>query len=526
MAIIGRPPATETFAFLAAPRYPQPFLDGCAGAGVDRMMRRVALLAWLIAPLLAVLPASLATAQTGMSGYDMAKAMVERVVRVTGRQTPGIAGQTGYGLIVGQEANASGETVLVVIVPYTVVRDPERPGTVFQPPALAFSDAPLRLVAATLLPEQLPPERGNLSVLHVAKPATFKAGAAMMADPGSVLPGVPVWQVGNTTDFPPATAAARLAYQDQVGWLLFEGIDNAPVAIGAAVVGEHGLVGLAMGPSPADPIVTRVLPLPFISVRTRAWGHNWDIPLESNAGARGITVGPTRYNNPRQADGMALAPINLIPLLAAEASARSSWTPEGAMVSPWYDRATRLFASPRREATVVGVIPAGRYLPEERWRDGAYTVLGKLDGGAWFQVATSGQPLGYVNGSDVVEIWPLLQTAGLGGGKVVREWNGAGGRNALLRDTGTAFELETTAQCNLPRCLSAILYTPAPPQTGAIVPAFQVAPLRGVWHKGDLVSLRALLPRRVIETEGTRLYACLGGEIACTEELIYPPPAR
>ncbi len=484
-------------------------------------MFRCLLLLAVIAALACTAPAR---AQTPPSGFDMAKSLVGRMVRVTGRQAPGAVGQAGYGLVTGEEANSRGETVLLVVVPYNVVRDPERPGAVFQPPGIVFAGEPLRHYAGEVLAENLPPDRGNLALVSVRKPESFRTVPAMMADAGTVLPGVPVWQAGLAADFAAATAAGRLAYQDQVGWLLFDGIDNTAAAIGAAVVGDHGVIGLAMGPAPQDPVTTRVIPLPFVAMRVRAWGHAWDISAAGSAGARGMTAGPTRYTPTRQGDGMALAPIRVVPLLDAEATARSSWVPKGAKVSPWFSRAASLFGSPRREAAMVGVMPAGRYLPEDLWRDGAYDIAQKLDGGAWLHIGTSGQDLGFVSGADIVEVWPALREGG-SAGKVVREWTGAGGKPAVLRDAGTSFEIEVGVECALPRCQSAILFTPPPPEAGAVVPTFQMAPLRGVWRKGEMVPLRAMVPRQAIESRGAVLLACAGNQDECPRVTVYPPPA-
>ena len=466
-----------------------------------------------------------AFAQTQPNGFEMARSVVERMVRVTGRQSPGVIGHVGYGLITGEETNARGETVLLVVLPYNIVRDPERPGATFQPPSVAFAAEPLRLYEGELLAENLPPDRGNLALISVRKPEKFLAPPAMMADPGAVLPGVPVWQAGLSSDFSAATNAARLAYQDQVGWLLFDGIDNMTAAIGATVVGDHGVIGLAMGPAPQDPITTRVLPMPFVAMRVRAWGHAWDIASESSPSARGITAGPTRYTPTRQGDGMALAPIRVVPLLDAEATARSAWIPRGAKVSPWFSRPANLFGSPRREAAMVGVMPAGRYLPDDLWRDGAYDVLQKLDAGAWFHIGTSGQDLGFVSGADVVEVWPSPGDAA-STAKVVRQWTAAGDTPATLRDSGTAFEIEAAVECTLPRCLSAIVFTPPPPEPGSISPTYQMASLRGVWRKGEIVRLRAMLPRKAIETRGALVMACAGTADECPRVTIYPPPAR
>ncbi len=471
-----------------------------------------------------------ARAQTPPSGFEMAQSLIERMVRVTGRQSSGAGGQVGYGLVTGEETDSRGETVLLVVVPYNVVRDPERPDAVFQPPGVVFASAPQRLHAGEVLAEALVPDRGNLALVTVRKPGSFRAVPAMMADAGTVLPGVPVWQAGLAGAFAAASQAGRLAYQDQAGWLLFDGIDNMAGAIGAAVVSENGVIGLAMGPAPQDPIATRVIPLAFVAMRVRAWGHVWDMSAAGSPGMRGVAAGQAHSAlapaaPAQQGDGAALAPIRVVPLLDAEAAARSSWVPQGAKVSPWFSRGATLFGSPRREAARVGAMPAGRALPEDLWRDGAYDIARKFDGGAWFQIGTSGQDLGFVSGADIVEVWPALRQGGAAG-KVVREWRGAGGTQAVLRDAGTAFEIEASLECALARCRRVILFTPPPAEAGAVVPTFQMAPIRGVWRKGERVPVRAMVPRAAIESRGALVLGCAGNAEECPRVTVYPPPLR
>jgi hypothetical protein len=214
----------------------------------------------------------------------------------------------------------------------------------------------------------------------------------------------------------------------------------------------------------------------------------------------------------------------IVLLLPAEAAARSAWVPEHARLSPWFERPAPLYAAPRRDSPQVGTMPAGRLLPPRLWFEGAYEIGQKLDGGAWFLARANGKVIGYVEGKDVTEIWPLPAATGLGGGKVLREWTAAGGERGLVRDTGKAFEVESAATCQMDQCDTAVVYTPAPPTPGAIVPSFQAAPLVGSWSRGDMVRLRVQVPRAVVETPDTVLLVCVGHDTDCTQQQILPPP--
>ncbi len=480
----------------------------------------------LVAVLLACGMALPAFAQPrSRTGYEMATDLVDRMVRVTGRQTPGQPGQTGYGLIVGEDTDAQGKTTLTIVVPNHVVRDEATSRDIFQPPTVAFAAEPLRIIQAKLLPEHLVQLLGDIALISVPKPEKFLTPPGIMANAAIVLPGAPGWQLGRIGEFAPDAQPGRFAYQDQSGWVLFEGLQNGRDVTGSAVVGERGVIGIVMGPSLTDPQISRVMPLTYISVRTRAWGHNWSLPLDGSVEAtNALQAGPTRYLRSSEPDGIALSPIRIVPMLQNDVTARASWIPPDARVSPWFDVPARLFATPGRDSATGGVLPAGRYLPNSLWRSGAYEVLRKLDGGAWFLVGTSGQELGYVAGTDVVEIWPALATGGLSGGKVVREWTAAAGRPAVLRDVDNAYEIETYGQCQLAACDTVTIFTPAPPAAGAIMPTFQMAPLTGMWHRDDVIAIRILVPRRVIETAGTQLHVCAGPASECKPQVLFPPP--
>jgi hypothetical protein len=483
------------------------------------MIRRIGLAALLLGLALAA-PAG---AQAPPTGFDRARALANRVVGVVGRYSPGVPGKVGYGLIVGEDADPKGGTLLVIIVPDELVRDPTAPNASFEPPRVSFSTAPDGGAPARLLSQHLAPEDGNLAVLTLPRPPSYTTPAAAMADSGALLPGAPGWLVGRSVGWTVDPIPGHFALQDRTGWLIFDGLDKDATARAGVVVGAGGVIGLVVATT-ADGKQSRVLPLTYAALRLRAWGHDWSLPLDGAASPAVSATAPPAAAAPSPGS-LVLSPLRIVQLLPAEAAARASWTPPGAHLSPWRNVPARLFAAPRREAGQVGLLPAGRFLPPEIWARGAYDVAGKLDGGAWFLVATAGQPLGYVSGNDVVEVWPVPPTTGQSGGKVVREWTASSGRAALLRDIGTAFEIETSAVCHQPVCGSVSVFTPVPPLPGAILPSFQVAPADGSWHQDDVLPLRLLLPRRVVETDGVRLLACVGDAFSCEPETLYPPPA-
>ena len=494
-------------------------------------MKRAVLVAALLCGLALVRPVQ-AQVQPALSGQriaveeprglQLAHDLAPRVVRVTGRRGSGAqaAGEGGYGLIVGEIPDDKGGAVLVIVTPDHIVRDPTKPDRRFQPPMVTFrSGDTARQIPAELMPDRVPPATGDLAVLKLPRPSDFRLHRALMTLTSIMLPGSVAWQVGRRSEVAPNLQPGQFRHSDADGWMLFEGFENDGVTAGSIVVSNEGIVGLLMGPDERDASLSRVASINFVATRLRAWGHPWDI--DEPGGEPRIAASPGRSSG--ALTGLELAPIHLVTLLPSEIASRTSWVPPGARLSTWAESPARLYAAPRRDSAVVGAIPAGMYLPQEAWRQGAYDIGQKLDGGAWFLVQTGGEPLGWAAGKDIIEIWPTAEVAGLSGGKVLREWTSPAGRPALLRDTVTAFELETSLVCRRALCNTLLAYTPPPPARGAMIPTFQVVPIAGSWREGDTVALRLLLPRRVAETRGTRLVGCIGHDDDCAEEPLIPP---
>ena len=125
--------------------------------------------------------------------------------------------------------------------------------------------------------------------------------------------------------------------------------------------------------------------------------------------------------------------------------------------------------------------------------------------------------MGYVAGSDVVEVWPVEKPGAPPQGKVVREMPVKAGK-AVLRDAGTHYDLVAPLTCELAVCDAILVYTPIPPTPGAILPTFQVPEIKGSWQQNDTIQVHLALPRALAETKGAVLMTCVGLENSCQQE--------
>ena len=387
-------------------------------------------------------------------GLALAQAMLDRMVRVVGRQVSGGEGVAGYGFIVSLHPTANGGPGLLIAVPDHVVRDPVAPASGFAPPAITFFGNLAHPVAGQLLDAHLPPNQGDLAMIVAPGQVATPFRPVAMADLRALPPGAPAWQAGRANMWEPPVEPGHFTRRLPSGWLSFNGLQPAPDAAGAAILTAQGLVGMLVSEDAAAGIPARVLPVDLMAARIRAWGLIWDFPLADAAiatrnapaslatltmpegeGARLATPTPA-LTMPASADAaiptikpsaapvenLAFAPVQLGQLAAAEIAARSSWAPAGARLSPWQTGSAPLFALPRDNSQRVGALPPGRQLPQALWQKGAYQLQSRLDGGAWFLVGAEGQSIGYVRGADVMELWPPPATNVPPTGRVLKDW--------------------------------------------------------------------------------------------------------
>ncbi len=485
-------------------------------------------------------------------GQQRVTEFMGRMVRVTGRQVNGRAGETGYGFVIGSRAapmpagqmRLPGAPVgirLLVVTADHLVRDPASADKPSGATLVFYGNLALSF-KAQVLPEHLAPDQGDLAVLLTEDPIAARFSPVTMANTGTLLPGSPAWEIGRPGSWEVPPVPGQFSLRSTAGWLMFEGLNAQRGSAGGPVLSAQGLLGMVVGEAAGPAAPVRALPVELIASKLAEWGIKADLtPAADNAmspapgGLAALTLGgrpgatnggmpapdTTSPNAPGRQALLSLQrgpPPGLVTLLPNEAAARASWVPDNARVSPQQTGSAAVLSSPRRDGSRINSLPPGENLPPAIWQSGAYDISGKLDGGAWFLVATEGQPIGYVSGNDVIELWPAPTAPPAG--RVVRDWAALGERHAVMRDDGSHFDLVFPVQCRRSFCNSLSAYTPRLPLPGGIVPSFQMPPIHGSWKQDEVAELHVLLPRRVVETRGTRLIACMGLGLDCDETAI------
>lgn len=480
------------------------------------MVRRLMIGGLLCA--LAWLPARPQAQPAEPQGLQNARLFLERMVRVVGRQAPGSTGETGYGFVVGQIVAPGGATTgLVIVTPDHLVRDPARPTARFAPPSVTFFGDLSHSGTAELQPQRLVPGQGDLAVLVARLTVTGAIPTVPSVSSLAILSGATAWQDGRRGEWQPAVVPGHYVLTETSGWMTFDGLDPSGAA-GAAVLTDRGLAGMLVSENPASAGSTRVLSAELIAARVKEWGFPWDLPAADVGSAPLPVQAVARAPVP----ALVVAPLRLVPLLANEATARTTWTPPGARLSPPPNAGAPLRSSPNKDAQQVGAMPPGTQLPYELWNTGAYDLERKLDNGAWFSVSSGGQPIGYANGNDVYEVWPLPTAPAPATAKIVRDWvPGGGDAHAVLRDAGTHFDLTMSVTCAQDYCDTVQIFTPRPPLQGGIYPGFRLPNIHGEWQQGQSIALHLQLPRAVAEGKTVRLLACVGvGDLCQTQTLL------
>jgi hypothetical protein len=267
-----------------------------------------------------------------------------------------------------------------------------------------------------VLSPHLAPGQGDLAVLAVPQPPLPALKPAVMGSQ-ALAAGAAAWQLGTAGGRAPNAANARFAQRDQNGWLVFDGLEGSDESAGGAVVTEFGLSGMVVGRGGDATAPVRVLPVELIAAKLAEWGLPWDIaaagskPKPPAASPAPAAPGPQASSSqppphPRPPPAALLPPTSVLTLLPTELASRGNWVPDGARASPWPGSGATLLGAPTRGATRVGALPPGRLLPQDLWAHGAYDIQARLDNGAWFLLASEGRLLGYVAGTDIVEVWP------------------------------------------------------------------------------------------------------------------------
>jgi hypothetical protein len=192
------------------------------------------------------------------------RAMVVRVIphRITNNDDA----PAGFGIVIGER-----DRQMYIATADHVVRDGVQGTLTERPDVVFFYERPDRRPAERL-PEHLPPEGGDLSVLRVPRPDSFTPIAISVVQAAQLAWGTEVWNIGRDGEWIVPTSPG--GFQDQQprsGLLVFDRIAAPPGASGSAVVTKDGLAGmLVIDTGRGD--VAYALPAQVIERQFREWG--------------------------------------------------------------------------------------------------------------------------------------------------------------------------------------------------------------------------------------------------------------
>jgi hypothetical protein len=204
------------------------------------------------------------------AGAD-AKAMALRpnVVKITAILAPGAVPQTGFGFIVGQEANQ-----LVVITADHVVRGDD-PGAEDKTPLITFFENQGTQIRGKLQTVRLPKESGDLAVILVKNPG-FVSPLNEAIDPRPAARGLQVWLIGRAGDWNvPASPGVVAQIDSFTQRLQVEGLAARVGSSGGPLVSSDGIVGMIVMD---NDLYTEATPIEPIQTQVRdQWHYAWQL---------------------------------------------------------------------------------------------------------------------------------------------------------------------------------------------------------------------------------------------------------
>ena len=202
-------------------------------------------------------------------GEGKAMALRPNVVKITATLGQGAVPQTGFGFIVGQQANQ-----LVVITADHVVRGDD-PGAEDKAPLITFFENQGSQIRGKLETVELPRDRGDLAVILVQKPG-FVTFVTEAIDATPAARGLPVWLVGRAGDWNiPITPGAVAQIDSFTNEIQVEGLAAQVGSSGGPLISSNGIVGMIVRD---NDLYTEATPIEPIQKQVgEKWHYAWQL---------------------------------------------------------------------------------------------------------------------------------------------------------------------------------------------------------------------------------------------------------
>ena len=219
------------------------------------------------------------SALTLSAGRQTALDFQHNVVRIITKTADGQDGPAGFGIVMGERDGR-----LFIATPDHVARASDDVSAT--PDVIFFAEQGRRYPARRLEELRIPPAQGDLAVIEVARPTTFRPARITIIDPSLVADAAPIWNVGRTERWLVPTSPGGFQGIDvQTNHLMVEDLPTPPGSSGGAVLTDRALLGMTLRDSGAQRI-TYV----FRGDRLLEVFQRWQLPV--NLVQRGVAAVP------------------------------------------------------------------------------------------------------------------------------------------------------------------------------------------------------------------------------------------
>ena len=170
------------------------------------------------------------------------------VVRIIPKSADGQDAASGFGIVIGERNGR-----LFIATPDHVARGSE--DLTATPDVIFFAEQGRRYAARRLEELRIPPAQGDLAVIEVERPASFRPARIVIIEPSDVADAAPIWNVGRTERWLVPTSPGGFQGIDvQTNHLMVEDLPTPPGSSGGAVLTDRALLGMTLRDSGAQRI--------------------------------------------------------------------------------------------------------------------------------------------------------------------------------------------------------------------------------------------------------------------------------
>ena len=196
----------------------------------------------------------------------------------------------------------------------------------------------------------------------------------------------------------------------------------------------------------------------------------------------------------------------------------------GIRVGTSWEQSVNIYREHNIDSDTVSVLSAAGeiILGHEVFNAGEVAVLDRTSDGKWLEVGIDGRSLGFVQASEIQEIWPtgLITYTENVGEEVLSTLKSSSGVETIIRKGPNYLRLETKVECLDETCTRISFYSMVDKSPNGVVGTYGGHEVVGNWKKGDMISIYAIVPPDFLNLVGNVFFSCIGSKQVCTSSRI------